>query len=373
MVDVTVRGAGIFGLSIAWACVERGAKVQIIDPFGPGAGSSGGVVGALAPHVPENWNSKKAFQLESLLMAEKFWQNVSDTGGQPAGYIRSGRVQPLADDRALSLARLREKSAATLWAGHATWRVERHSPEPWMPASPSGWVVHDTLSALIHPRRAVSALVAALAARGVQVSHDGPDRGCVVWATGVSGLEQLTKENTRMVGTGVKGQAALLKHDARGKPQLFVDGLHIIPHLDGTVAIGVALRHYATELSQKASLPLSRVAALLLVIIIAGALTSNWDLFIANLPKLAPALITLNLIMLVVGIASGRLMGLSHKEGTAIAIENSTQNAALGITVGSLIAQQAVGVPPFSLPSAVYGITMYALVAPFVFWRRRAD
>ena len=238
MVDVTVRGAGIFGLSIAWACVERGAKVQIIDPFGPGAGSSGGVVGALAPHVPENWNSKKAFQLESLLMAEKFWQNVSDTGGQPAGYIRSGRVQPLADDRALSLARLREKSAATLWAEHATWRVERHSPEPWMPASPSGWVVHDTLSALIHPRRAVSALVAALAARGVQVSHDGPDRGCVVWATGVSGLEQLTKENTRMVGTGVKGQAALLKHDARGKPQLFVDGLHIIPHLDGTVAIG---------------------------------------------------------------------------------------------------------------------------------------
>ena len=39
MVDVTVRGAGIFGLSIAWTCARRGAKVQIVDPFGPGAGS----------------------------------------------------------------------------------------------------------------------------------------------------------------------------------------------------------------------------------------------------------------------------------------------------------------------------------------------
>jgi glycine/D-amino acid oxidase-like deaminating enzyme len=39
-------------------------------------------------------------------------------------------------------------------------------------------------------------------------------------------------------GNGVKGQAALLRHDAAGQPQLFADALHIIPHRDGTVAIG---------------------------------------------------------------------------------------------------------------------------------------
>ena len=73
MPEITVRGAGIFGLSLAWVMIQRGATVQVVDPFGPGAGSSGGLVGALAPHVPENWNDKKAFQLESLLMAEAFW------------------------------------------------------------------------------------------------------------------------------------------------------------------------------------------------------------------------------------------------------------------------------------------------------------
>ena len=49
MTDVTVFGAGIFGLSVAWACQKKGARVRVIDPGGPGAGASGGVVGALEP------------------------------------------------------------------------------------------------------------------------------------------------------------------------------------------------------------------------------------------------------------------------------------------------------------------------------------
>ena len=36
----------------------------------------------------------------------------------------------------------------------------------------------------------------------------------------------------------MKGQAALLDFAAPRSPQFFVDGLHIIPHADGTTAIG---------------------------------------------------------------------------------------------------------------------------------------
>jgi glycine oxidase len=36
----------------------------------------------------------------------------------------------------------------------------------------------------------------------------------------------------------VKGQAAVLHRDLRGMPQLYADGLHIVPHADGTVAVG---------------------------------------------------------------------------------------------------------------------------------------
>lgn len=238
MAEITIRGAGIFGLSIAWVCVQRGASVQVIDPKGPAAGSSGGIVGALAPHVPENWNPKKAFQLDSLLMAEGFWKAVETAGGGSSGYARKGRLQPIADDAALALARGRAETAKALWQDNATWQVIKAADTAWAPQSPSGWLIHDTLSALIHPRQACAALVAALAASGVSVQADGADKGKILWATGVVGLEEMTAAHTRQIGAGVKGQAALLDYDARGLPQLFAGGVHIIPHGDGTVAVG---------------------------------------------------------------------------------------------------------------------------------------
>ncbi|MFK7762280.1 MAG: NAD(P)/FAD-dependent oxidoreductase [Roseobacter sp.] len=238
MVDVTIRGAGVFGLTIAWSCVRRGAQVQVIDPHGPGAGSSGGIVGALAPHVPENWNPKKAFQLDSLLMAEAFWAQVAEAGGGQPGYIRSGRIQPVMDIAGLSLAQSRAVSAQDLWQGKAAWHVERATGEYWAPNTATDWVIRDTLSALLHPKHAITALVAALRAAGTVIAPDGQDRGATVWATGVEGLKTLGTGRSRAVGTGVKGQAALLEYDMRGAAQLFVDGVHIIPHLDGTVAIG---------------------------------------------------------------------------------------------------------------------------------------
>ncbi|EEB83518.1 NAD(P)/FAD-dependent oxidoreductase [Roseobacter sp. GAI101] len=238
MAEITIRGAGIFGLSVAWACAQRGASVQVIDPNGPASGSSGGIVGALAPHVPENWNAKKAFQLDSLLMAEAFWRDVETAGGGVSGYARKGRLQPIADDAGLALAQRRAETAQALWQGNATWQVVQATGAPWEPQSPSGRLIHDTLSALIHPRMACAALVQALRPKGVHVTPESPDRGAVLWATGVAGLEQMTAGHSRMVGNGVKGQAALLAHDARGLPQLFAGGVHVIPHGDGTVAIG---------------------------------------------------------------------------------------------------------------------------------------
>ncbi|WP_420568746.1 NAD(P)/FAD-dependent oxidoreductase [Thalassovita sp.] len=239
MVDVTVYGAGIFGLSVAWACVQRGAKVQVIDPHGPGAGSSGGLVGALAPHVPENWNEKKQFQFESLIMAEKYWADVSETGGKSSGYARLGRLQPIADPRALELARARITSSAELWQGQADWQVmPADEGADWAPFSSTGWLIRDTLSARMHPRMACAALVAALQAKGAAILSDGSAQGHVLWACGVADLERISATRPRAFGNGVKGQAALLQLDRRDLPQLYADAVHIVPHADGTVAIG---------------------------------------------------------------------------------------------------------------------------------------
>ncbi|MFC2969948.1 NAD(P)/FAD-dependent oxidoreductase [Acidimangrovimonas pyrenivorans] len=238
--DVTVMGGGIFGLSVAYACAQRGAKVRLIEAKAIGAGSSGGLVGALAPHVPENWNDKKAFQLDSLLMAEAYWAEIETVSGLSPGYARLGRLQPLADDRAVEMARARATGAAALWQGRASWQVVPAGDFPgWAPVSPTGLVIHDTLSARMQPRMAGAALAAACRARGVEiVLGEGQPEGAVVWATGWQGLLELSRQLGKTVGTGVKGQSLTLAHDARDLPQLYADGLHIVPHADGTVAIG---------------------------------------------------------------------------------------------------------------------------------------
>lgn len=237
--DLTVKGGGIFGLSCAWEATRRGARVRLIEHDRIGAGSSGGLVGALAPHVPENWNDKKQFQLESLLMAEGWWADVVATGGVDAGYLRSGRLQPIPDERALENACARVEEARTLWQERADWRVIPATGATWEPNSPTGWLIHDTLTARLHPRRAAAALVAAIRARGGEVVEgDAPVEGAVLWATGYAGLLDLNGAFTQAVGAGVKGQALLVRHDARDLPQLFADALHIVPHADGTTAIG---------------------------------------------------------------------------------------------------------------------------------------
>jgi glycine oxidase len=246
--DLTVMGAGIFGLACAWEAARRGARVRLVEVARVGAGSSGGIVGALAPHVPENWNEKKAFQLEGLLMAEGFWTGVRAASGCDPGYARTGRLQPLADAQAVALAQARGQNAETLWQGRAAWQVVATTGAPWEPASPTGLLVADTLSARLHPRLASVALVATLAARGVQIeyAHTEPE-GPTIWATGYAGLLALNADLGQNLGAGVKGQAALLRHEAGDLAQLFVDGLHVVPHADGTVAIGSTSENHFDE------------------------------------------------------------------------------------------------------------------------------
>ena len=235
--DLTIRGGGVFGLAIGWECLQRGARVRLIEAHAIGAGASGGIVGALAPHVPEHWNAKKAFQLEALLMADAFWQGVAAASGRATGYARTGRLQavPVGGE---ALARERGTMAQTLWQGRAHWRVVP-ATGGWEPESVSGLLIHDSLSARIHPRRACAALAAAfIACGGDLVIGDGVDSGKVVWATGADGLAGLSQAFGQAVGSGEKGQALALAFDAADMAQIQGDGVHIVPHDNGTVAVG---------------------------------------------------------------------------------------------------------------------------------------
>ncbi len=262
-------GAGVFGLAAAFACARRGARVRVLDRRGIGAGASGGLVGALAPHAPEGWNEAKAFQLESLVMAEGWWAEVAAISGADPGYGRIGRVQPLADAAAVVRARQRGAEAAARWGRDWLWQVLPAAEAPGLAvASPSGFAVHDTLTARLEPRRAVAALAMAVAALGGQVEtgDTAPERGAVIWATGWEGLAALG------IGGPEKGQALRLATDAGAAPLVMAPGLFLVPHADGSVALGsTAERKFDDPASTDGQLDAVLARAIALCPALAGA------------------------------------------------------------------------------------------------------
>ncbi|WP_269583120.1 NAD(P)/FAD-dependent oxidoreductase [Roseibium sp. Sym1] len=261
--DVAVAGAGIFGLSVAHAAIKAGLSVIVFEKAHVGAGSSGGVLGALMPHMPARWNPKKEFQFQALSCLEDRIRQLEAETGLECGYARCGRILPLTTTDKLEHHLERAQESELRWHPERTgfsYTVEpKGSRSDWLDAAaaPHG-LVYETLAARISPRRYLSALEAFVRGHGALVENAeviGFDTvsGVVQLAGGrdpvgvrtlvVSGgfaafelIETLTGER---IGRGEKGQALLLEgHGLEDRPAIYCDGLYVVPHDDGTVAIG---------------------------------------------------------------------------------------------------------------------------------------
>ena len=138
------------------------------------------------------------------------------------------------------------------------------------------------------------------------------------------------------------------------------------------VIIGMAFTAKSPTLVEKIAPVVSRTAVALFVLIIVAALAKNWETFSSNLGTLGPVAVLLNIVMLILGLGSAKILKLDHRNATTISIESGVQNGTLAIAVGTIVAAvEGEVLPPVTVPAAVYSITMYLVCVPFVFWRRR--
>lgn len=266
-VDLLVVGGGIMGLWTALFAARDGFSVRLVERRMIGAGASGGVLGALMPHLPDRWNAKKAFQLAALISLETEIAGLEAETGFSAGYRRSGRLIPLPKPHNRDIALGHARDALSVW----NTPDRAFAFEVLDAASVAGWpaeaamvhgLVHDHLAARLAPRSLLAALRAALErlpnvtiaegdgveaiepAAGIARFDDGTSLrfGHCVLAAGVETFGLLAPLNpplAKPVGAAVKGQAALLKAPVDpALPVIFADGLYIVPHENGLVAIG---------------------------------------------------------------------------------------------------------------------------------------
>ena len=134
------------------------------------------------------------------------------------------------------------------------------------------------------------------------------------------------------------------------------------------VGIGMLVRSKKKSFADTFDPTATRISTVLFVIIILGALASEWDTFVNNFVQLGPAIVLLIVIMLFVAYTSSNWLKMNKKQSITVAIESGIQNGTVGITVGNLILNPASGLSILSIPSGVYSILMYFICLPFVFW-----
>ncbi|HII52494.1 MAG TPA: bile acid:sodium symporter family protein [Candidatus Thalassarchaeaceae archaeon] len=137
------------------------------------------------------------------------------------------------------------------------------------------------------------------------------------------------------------------------------------------VMIGMLIRRYSETAADGIEPLIGKIAAVLFIIIVIAAIASEFDTLMENIGTLGPAVVILNILMLGIGWKSATVLDLENNQATTVSIESGIQNATVGITVGGLVLAPEAGatLSVLSLPSGVYGVLMYFVIAPFLYWR----
>ena len=109
--DIIVVGAGIVGCAVAHELARRGASVQVVDERAVGMGATQASAGMLAPYK-EAREEGPLFELtvRGFNLYEEFVARVSSDSGMPIAYRRTGTLEVVTDQSAMS--ELRAAAAA---------------------------------------------------------------------------------------------------------------------------------------------------------------------------------------------------------------------------------------------------------------------
>ncbi|WP_419811232.1 bile acid:sodium symporter family protein [Bacterioplanoides sp.] len=143
------------------------------------------------------------------------------------------------------------------------------------------------------------------------------------------------------------------------------------------VMLGVFIRHHKPAVVKKIETPLERTAIALWIIIVFLAIAKSWNILVDNFVEMGTSMLLLPFVMLMIGLVIGVLLKLTRKESKTISIETGIQNSPMAITLAAAISGSELGITELALPAALYSITMYLVVIPFIFvyrkWQDDAD
>jgi BASS family bile acid:Na+ symporter len=129
------------------------------------------------------------------------------------------------------------------------------------------------------------------------------------------------------------------------------------------VALGMLIRRFSPRFADGMDKPVRIASVIILIVVIAGAVASNWSLLVDNVARLALITVLFCLISLTIGFLIPRWLRVGRRQAIATSFEIGIHNATLAI----VIAQSVLGSVELSLPAAVYGVLMFFIAFGFGF------
>jgi len=129
------------------------------------------------------------------------------------------------------------------------------------------------------------------------------------------------------------------------------------------VALGMLIRRFWPRFASGMDKPVRIASVIILIVVIAGAVASNWALLVANFTQLALITVLFCVISLTIGFLVPRWLRVGRRQAIATSFEIGIHNATLAI----VIAQSVLGSVELSLPAAVYGVLMFFIAFGFGF------
>jgi BASS family bile acid:Na+ symporter len=130
--------------------------------------------------------------------------------------------------------------------------------------------------------------------------------------------------------------------------------------------IGMTIKNKKPQVAKKMDKPVRVVSTAIIVLVIVGIVIKERAQLVEQISESFPIVITLNVLTMLVGFITAKMVKLKFKEALTICLESGNQNGTLAIQVSSLI-NITLG-----FPAAVYSLFMYfTAAAPIVIGVKR--
>ena len=121
--------------------------------------------------------------------------------------------------------------------------------------------------------------------------------------------------------------------------------------------IGMTIKNKKPQVAKKMDKPVRVVSTAIIVLVIIGIVIKERAQLVEQISESFSIVITLNVLTMLVGFITAKMVKLKFKEALTICLESGNQNGTLAIQVSSLINIT------FGFPAAVYSLFMYFTAA----------